>query len=211
MRRAQGDTDDFGRASHAQLHGCALRQGDDGVVQRPGLATTNLQDQFGHALNRLRRQCKINPALVAVPRIGGKIKAARASGDGIGLPKRCFDIHILRAVAHGSSRAAHDAGERFDLRLVGDHAHALVQRDGVAVEQSQAFTVFGPAHRQVALNFVQVKHVAGLAQLKHHKVRNIHQSADRTLAAAGEFLHHPVRRRRSRIHAAHDTACKAAA
>ncbi len=54
---------------------------------------------------------------------------------------------LLRVVGDGRGVAAHDAGQRFDRLLVGDHADLLVDLDGVAVQQLELFARLCPSAR----------------------------------------------------------------
>ena len=100
----------------------------------------------------------------------------------------------MRVVRHGRGVAAHDAGQRLDLRIVGDHAHFAIDRDGVAIEQLERLAGLPPAHVQAAMNLVEVKNMRRPAQLKHHVIGNIDQRSDAALAATGQPVHHPLRR-----------------
>ena len=66
---------------------------------------------------------------------------------------------MLRVIRHRSGVAAHDACERFDLHVVGDHADLVVHRDSVAIEQFEFFTRLAPAHLQRAVDLVQIEEV----------------------------------------------------
>ena len=78
---------------------------------------------------------RVDTALKAVAGIGGEVEAARTTRNGLGPPEGGFDVDVLRVVRHGGGIAAHDAGQRLDLHVVGNHADLGVHRDGVAVEQ----------------------------------------------------------------------------
>jgi hypothetical protein len=87
----------------------------------------------------------------------------------------------------------------------------IVDLDGVAVEQLERFALLAPAHIQAAADLVQIEDMAGTAQLEHHIVGDVHQRADRALAAARQTVHHPLGRLHLRVDVAHDTAREAAA
>jgi hypothetical protein len=108
--------------------------------------------------------------------VGREVEVARAAGHGLGEPERGFDVDV-RVVGHGRGVAAHDAGQRLDLLVIGNHADLdeVVDLDGVAVEQLERFALLAPAHIQAAVDLVQVEDVAGTAQLEHHVVGDVHQ------------------------------------
>ena len=182
------------------------------VAGRAGLAAADLQNQLADALDHLQRACRIHAALVAVTGIGAEVIAARTAGHGLGPPESDLDIHILRVIAHRSGIATHDAGQRFHFLVVGDHAHGVVQRHGVAVEQLELFARLAPAHVQGrAGNLVGVEDVRRLAQLEHHVVGDVHQGRHAALAAARQTVHHPGGRLRIGIHAGDHAAAEAPA
>ena len=81
----------------------------------------------------------IDAALEAIARV--RIDAELAAGlrDVERVPQRRFDQHVGGGLRRSRCLAAHDAGERLDALLVGDHAHGLVERVGLAVEREQRF------------------------------------------------------------------------
>ena len=80
---------------------------------------------------------RIDAALEAVARV--RIDAELAAGlrDVERLPQRRLDQHVGGVLVAAGGFAAHDAGERFRPGVVGDHAHGVVERVGLAVEREQ--------------------------------------------------------------------------
>src|SRR5256885_13291038 len=76
--------------------------------------------------------------------------AARTAGNRLGPPECGLDVDVTRVVGHGRGVAAHDAGQRLDFALIGDHAHLAIHGDGVAVEQLELLAFLAPAHLQAA-------------------------------------------------------------
>ncbi len=181
------------------------------VVHRPGLAAADVEDELGDALDVLHRQRRVDAALEAMPGVGVEVEAARAARHGFGPPERSFDVDVARGIRHRGGVAAHDAGQRFDRVLIGDHAHLVVELDRVAVQQLELFADAAPANAQAPMDLVQVEHVARPAELEHHIVGDVHERAHRALAAAREPVDHPGRRGRLRIHVADDAAGEAPA
>src|SRR5256885_10977248 len=50
--------------------------------------------------------------------------AARTAGNRLGPPECGLDVDVTRVVGHGRGVAAHDAGQRLDFALIGDHARS---------------------------------------------------------------------------------------
>ena len=214
MRLRQRHTNDLGRTRHAQRDGLGLW--GVGALVGDGAAlglrrAANLQHQGGDALDVLDGVFGIDAALEAVASVGREVKAPRTPGNRLGPPEGGFDVDVLRTVRHGGSVAAHDAGERLDGLAVGNHADFLVHGDGVAVEQLEGFARLAPAHLQAAVDFVEVKNMAGAAELEHDVVGDIDQRRDAALAAARQALDHPRRGLRLGVDAAHDAPGKAPA
>ena len=175
-----------------------------------GGRAANLQNQTGNALDVRDGLTRVHAPLKAVTGVGGKIEATRAASDRAGPPKRCLYVNAVRAVGHCTGRAAHDAGQRFKLNIVGDDADFIVHFGGIAVEQFELFARLAPAHRQATGDFLEVKNMGGLAGLEHHVIGDIHQGAHTALAATGQAVDHPSRRFGLRVelanHAARETA-----
>ena len=117
----------------------------------------------------------------------------------------------MRVVRHGCGVTTHDAGERFDLHVIGNHADLVIHRDRVAIEQFELLTRLAPAHVQTTMYLVQIKNVGWAAELEHHVVGNVHQSRDAALATAGQAVHHPLGRFGFGIDVANHAAREAAA
>ena len=214
MRRTQRHADDLGRTRDTQLHRARLWHGGLLVIDRAkgGLwRATNLSNQLADALDVRHRQCRVNATLKTVSGVGGKIEAARTSGHCCRPPKRGLHINMAGGITHCRGFAAHDAGQRFDLLVVGNHADLGVQGNRVAIEQPELLTGTGPAHLQTAVDFFQIKNMGRSTQLKHHVVGDVHQRADAALPATRQPVDHPGGRLRLRINVAHDAPGKAAA
>ncbi len=88
-------------------------------------------------LEARQQEGRIDAALEAIARV--RIDAELAAGlrDVERLPQRRLDQHVGGRLRAAGGLAAHDAGERFRPGLVGDHAHRVVERVGLAVEREQ--------------------------------------------------------------------------
>src|SRR5690606_7001599 len=117
----------------------------------------DLDDELGDALDVLHGELRVHTALEAVARVGGEVVAARATGDRLGPPEGSLDVDVARVVGHGRGVAAHDASQRFDLLLVGDHADLLIHFDGIAVKQLELLARTAPADVQAAVDLVEVE------------------------------------------------------
>ena len=213
LRLGHWHTNHLGSAGHAEADWSRLGHIGLQIVDsaaRRFRRSTNLQNQLGDALNVFDRQARVHTAFKAVARISRKVVAARTACDGLGPPERGFDVDMLGIVRHGSSVAAHDAGQRFDLYVIGNHANLVVHRDGVAIQQFELFTRLAPAHVQRATDLVQIEDMAWAAQLEHHVVGNVHQRRHTALAATGQTVHHPLRCLGLGVDVAHHAAREAA-
>ncbi len=210
----QRHADDFLGARSAQLHRLALRQVDDLVVDRTNLGlggAANLDDQGGDALDMVGNGRIVDAALEAVRRVGREVVAAGTSLDGVRPPEGRFQVDVGRVQRHGGGIAAHDAGQRFDLFLVGDYANPVVELDGIAVQELERFALLAPAYVEGTVDLGQVKHVRRTADFQHYIIRDVDQGRHRALAAAFQAALHPFRRGGARVQAADDAAGETAA
>ena len=159
----------------------------------------------------LNRGRVINATLEAMPRIGREVVAATTALDGFRPPECGFDVDVLRVERNGGLVAAHDAGEAFDRLLVRDHADLFIDGNRVAVEQLELFARLAPAHRQAAVDLIQIEHVRRTPQLQHHVVGDIDQCRHAAHARTLDARNHPCRRLRMCVHAADDAARETAA
>ena len=113
----------------------------------------------------------------------------------IGVPQRQFDQHVGGRFRAAGRFAAHDAGERFDAVVVGDDAHRVVERVGLAVERQQRLARPRAAHREIAVHLRGVEHVQRPAAVVGDEVGDIDQRIDRPQPDRGQPLLQPVRRR----------------
>ena len=91
------------------------------------LAAANLEHHAGRELEPRKRECRIDAALETIARIRVDAELAAGLGDIERIPKRRFDEHIGRLLVAARGLSAHDAADRFDAVLIGDHHHALVE------------------------------------------------------------------------------------
>ena len=208
--------DDLDRTGHAQLHDLGDRHIGLVVVHDAHLRlgrAADFQHQGRDALDMLGGELGVHTALEAVTGVGREIEVARAACDRLGEPERGFDVDVLRVVGHGRGVAAHDAGQRFDFLVIGNHADLdeVIDLDGVTVEQLERLALFAPAHIQAAADLVQIEDMAGTAQLEHHVIGDVHQGRHAALAAAGQTVQHPLGCLHLRVDIAHDAAREATA
>ena len=116
-------------------------------------------------------------------------------GDVDLVPQRRFDQHVGGLLRAAGGLAAHDAGQRFDAVIVGDHADIAVERVGAAVERQQGLAVARAAHGEIALHFRGVEHMQRPGAVVGHEVGDIDQRVDRPQADRGQALLQPFRRR----------------
>ena len=102
------------------------------------LAAAEVEHHAGRELEARQHEGRIDAALEAIARIGIDAELAAGLRDVERLPQRRLDQHVGGRLRAAGRLAAHDAGERLDAVLVGDHADRLVERVGLAVERQQA-------------------------------------------------------------------------
>ena len=129
------------RAASTSLSGKSITRlrhlrlaGDDDLRRR---AAAELQHHLRRELEARHHEVRIDAALEAIARVGVDAELAAGLGDVERLPQRRLDQHVGGALVAARCLAAHDAGERLDAVLVGDHAHGVVERVGLAVERQQ--------------------------------------------------------------------------
>ena len=153
----------------------------------------------------------IDAALEAMRRIRRKIVAPCAALDRLRIPEGRFEVDVGGVERDGGGIAAHDAGERFDRFVIGDHAYPVVDVDGTAVQELERLARAAPAHVQSAMDLRQIEHMRWPAQFQHHVIGDVDQRRNRPLSTALETLLHPARCRRTGIEVADDATGKTAA
>ncbi len=79
--------------------------------------------------------------------------------------------------------------------VVGDHAHGVVERVGLAVERQHLLAVLRAAHGEIALHLLGVEHVQRPAAVVGDEVGDVDQRVDRAKADRLQPLLQPLRRR----------------
>ena len=116
-----------------------FRLAGDGDLRRR--AAAKLHHHLGGELQPRHHEVRIDAALEAVARVGVDAELAPGLRDVERLPQRRLDQHVGGGLVAARGLAAHDAGERLDAVVVGDHAHGVVERVGLAVERQQLLAV----------------------------------------------------------------------
>ena len=88
-------------------------------------AAAQFQHQPGRHFQSRHHEGRIDAALEAIARIGIDAELAAGLGDVDLVPQRRFDQHVRGLLRTARGLAAHDAGQRFDAMVVGNHADAL--------------------------------------------------------------------------------------
>ena len=112
---------------------------DDDVLRRR--AAADLHHQSRRHLQPRHHEGRIDAALETIARVRIDAELAAGLGDVDLVPQRRFDQHVGGRFRAAGGFAAHDAGERFDAVIVGDHANMAVERVGAAVERQQRLAV----------------------------------------------------------------------
>ena len=159
-----------------------------------GLAAADLEDELGREFEARNREGRINAALEAMAGVRMNVERPARARDGERIPERALDQHVDRVGAAARRGAAHDAGERLDARIVGDHAHGVVERIILAVERREAFAGAAAAHHEIALDLGGVEHVQRAAAVEGQVVGDVDERIDRLLADALELALQPFGR-----------------
>src|SRR3990167_9471235 len=109
-------------------------------------------------------------------------------------------------IGYGGVKAAHDAGQRQWLPIVGDQQTALLDFDRIAIEQNQRFVFRGMSHMNSAMQFLEIEGMHGLPQLEHDIIGDIDNGMNAADAAAAQFFLHPYWRDSGWIDIADDAA-----
>ncbi len=109
--------------------------------------------QFNHQPRRKlkprKAECRIDAAFEPVARVRMNAEPASAAGDIRGIPKRRFDQHVRRRRVAARGLAAHDPGQRFDARVIGDNHIVRVEPVGPAIERGEFLARHCAAHGNV--------------------------------------------------------------
>ena len=175
--------------------------GDDDLGRR---AAAELDHHLRREFEPRQHEGRIDAALEAIARVGVDAELAAGLRDVERLPQRRLDQHVGGGLVAARGLAAHDAGERFDAVVVGDHAHGVVERVGLAVERQQlSRRPARGARRDCPCTFVGVEHMQRPAAVEGDVVGDVDQRVDRAQADGRQPLLQPLRRR-AVLDAAHE-------
>ena len=151
--------------------------------------------QLGRHFEPGHHERRIDAALKTVARVGIDAELAAGLRDVDLVPQRRLDQHVRGALVAARGLAAHDARQRFDAVVVGDHADAAVERVGAAVQRFERLAVAGAAHGEIAFDLRRVEHMQRPGAVVGHEVGDVDQRVDWPQADRGEALLQPLRRR----------------
>ena len=167
--------------------------GDDDLRRR---AAAQVEHHLGGELEARQHEVRIDAALEAIARVGVDAELAAGLRDVERLPQRRLDQHVGGVLVAAGGLAAHDAGERLDAVVVGDHAHGVVERVGLAVEREQlSRRCCARRTTRLPLHLGGVEHVQRPAAVVGDEVGDVDQRVDRAQPDRGEPLLQPGRRR----------------
>src|SRR6266404_5150910 len=86
--------DDLVRTSHPHTHRLALRQLRHRVVHRTGLATANIKNQPGRALDAVNVVVEVDAALEPMRGVADEVVAPRASGNRVRKEERGLEEDV---------------------------------------------------------------------------------------------------------------------
>ncbi len=154
-------------------------------------------DQKGQrAIARRQQRARIDPALVAVRRIGNQPQpTARAAHRRRQEPRR-FQHNLRGGLGHAGRLAAHHARERHGARFIRDDQIVRRQLVSLVVQRLELFArVRAPHFNRATRQLRRVEGVERLARLEQDIVRDIDHVIDRTMSRRLNRLLQPERAR----------------
>ena len=166
---------------------------DDAVHNLTG---AQLLDQLAGAHDGRQAVLRVEALLKAAGRLGSHAQLFCGDAHRAALKAGGLEDDGVGALVDAAVLAAHDAGYRAGLFLVGDDQHLLAQGSVHAVQCLDGLAGAGVADNDlVALDILDVKGVHRLAVLEHDVVGDVDDVVDRAHAAGAQTLAHPARGR----------------
>ena len=157
------------------------------------LASADIENHARRDMSAPPGAFRIDAALEAVPRIRHDAELAPAGRGTDGIEQRDFKEYIRGRVADAGRLAAHDAADRLDAVIVGDHRHGGLQRVFLAVERGYFLAVFGEAHGDVAGDLRDIEDMQRPRKIERDVICDIDQGRDRTQADRAQAVLQPLR------------------
>ena len=154
-------------------------------------AAADLQHQAGREIQARLDKARIDAAFEAVAGIAGNAELAAGGGDGERIEVGALDEDVLRIRVAARRIRPHDATDVVGAAVVGDHAHALVELVGLAVQRFDLLALVRHARVDDALEFVGVVGVQRPAAVDHDVVGDIDGGVDGTRADGFQAPLHP--------------------
>ena len=170
-------------------------------------AAAQIDHEAGGEVEPRQGEGRIDAALEAVAGVRDDAEAPAGAGDGARVPERRFDQHIGGGLVAARGLPAHDAGDRLDAVVVGDHHRIGIEPVGLAVERDEALAVLRPTNGQAARDLLRVEDVQRPPPVEGQVVGDVDQRVDRAQADRPQALLYPLGRRAVR-HAAHEAERK---
>ena len=170
-------------------------------------AAAEFEDHIGREIEARHDGGGIDAALEAVARVG--LEASLAAG--CRRPQRievsAFDEDGRGCFRRARCFAAHDAAEAKHGRVVGDHAHGVVDRVLLSVETVERFAGLTQPRADGAPELLRVVDMKWAATIDRDVVRHVDEGVDGAQADGGQPVLQP-RRRRAVLDAGDDAAGK---
>ena len=167
-----------------------------------GFAAAQLHDHFSGQFQPGLHEMRVDAAREAVLRIRHDAQLAAYLRNGDGVPQRGFDQNVRGLVRATGFLAAHDAGQRFHARIVGNHPDFLVQRVFPLVQRLEGLSLQRAADHQIAFHLGRIENMQRASAVIGDEIGDIDQRINRTQANRLQARLQPVRRR-TVLHAAH--------
>ena len=139
------------------------------------------EQRHGHG-QRLVAALGVDGLFIAGGGLGAVVVPQGGAADALGVEVGHLQNNAAGLRQDGVLGAAHDAGQTYRARVVGDHQIVGAQGQLLAVQQQQLFPLGGTADDDVARDVVGVEGVGGLTGSQHDVVGHVHQRVDGTHA-----------------------------
>ena len=144
----------------------------------------------------VRHQSGVEASFEALPRVGNDLMPPPGQRDAHRVEQGTFDEHGAGGFIATGRLAADDTGDRLHARLVADRAIFGVDDVIFAVQRADRFAPATPQRQHVTLDFRDIEHMQGPAEIDGEEVRDVDQRVDRPQPDGRQPILQPFRRGR---------------
>ena len=154
----------------------------------------NVEDQLGDDGNCIIEESRVHAAFETRARIGSEREGLAGLCNPLRREIGDFKQHVGGVVGAARMLAAHDARNVVDACVIGDDGHISGEREVLAVERGDSFSILGATGNDSASELRQIIGMARAAMVEHHIVGDVDECGDRALSGGLQACLHPVRR-----------------